>query len=77
MRDPWEPDEEALQRAYEFIVEFMRQKAYAPTLGQITEGMGYRARSTAYRLVIGMEERGWITRSMDRRRIIRLTRGED
>ena len=75
-RDPWVPDEELCEKAYEFIAGHIDKFMYAPTLPEIAYAMGWKAPSSALLVVKAMEERGWITRSQDRRRIIRLTRGE-
>ena len=75
-RDPWVPDEELCEKAYAFVRDHIEMMTYPPTLPEIAEAMGWKAPSSALLVVKAMEERGWITRSQDRRRIIRLTRGE-
>lgn len=62
-----------LQRhAMQVLVEVMDTTAVAPTLADLADELDLRSRSSAFRLLKGLEERGWIARRPNRHRAITI-----
>ena len=58
------------------LAEFIRDHNYehgvSPSYDQMKDALGLKSKSGVHRIVLGLEERGWITRIPDRARSIVL-----
>ena len=57
---------------YKFIIRFIKQKGYSPTLQEICEGVRYNSVATAHKHLKNLEKRGVITRKKNLSRSIEL-----
>lgn len=51
---------ETRQRIYEFLVEFMIKHGYAPSVREITDGVGLKSTSSVYAHLVHLETEGRI-----------------
>ena len=71
---PWNPSDDLLEKAWDYVSGHIAQTGYPPNLREMAAALGYTSVSSAQALIAGMENKGWIERSQDKRRLIRLTR---
>jgi repressor LexA len=70
------PDEK-YTNTLRFIIDFIEQNGYGPTLREIGDGLGLRAVSAVRNRVEKLEAMGYVTRVPDKARTIRVVyRGE-
>ena len=55
-----------------FLAGYSRETGTAPTFNEMSEAMGHQSRSGIHRLLVQLEERGWIERLRYRHRAIRV-----
>lgn len=55
-----------------FIRSYYQERGYTPSYDEMKVGMGYRSKDSIFRLVTGLEERGYVLRIPGRARCIRL-----
>lgn len=60
------------KKIYEFICQFMQVHSYAPTIAEIAQGLGLRARSAIHRNLQGLKEAGVLRLVSGKRRNIEL-----
>lgn len=60
------------QRVYDFIVKTIREKGYAPTIREISSGLGLQSPATVYSHMKVLEEEGYIARDKDKSRTIKI-----
>ena len=60
------------RQALLFIEAEMERSGVAPSLAEIAGRLGYHSRTRAVRLLVGLEERGFIRRTRYRRRAIKV-----
>jgi len=67
-------------QALVFIDGYIREHHIAPTFTEITEALGIKSKSGVHRVILGLQERGWIEAIPSRARSIRVlvspTQGE-
>lgn len=51
---------ETRQRVYDFLVEFMIKNGYAPSVREITDGVGLKSTSSVYAHLVHLETEGQI-----------------
>lgn len=73
----WKPSDKIVEKAFRYVEKHIRKMGYPPTLREIGKALGYTSPSSGTAIVEEMENRGWIKRSQDRRRVIVVTRGEE
>lgn len=62
-----------LVQVLRFIDEFLRQNSFAPSLPEISAGIGVTSHATAYQHVVELERRGLIVRNPKFKRSTELT----
>lgn len=55
-----------------FIKDYAKQHSHMPSYDEMKVGMGYRSKDSIFRLITGLEERGYVLRIPGRARCIRL-----
>lgn len=73
----WTLSDEKAEQAWDYIAGHVRTMGYPPTMREIAHAMGHASPASATQIIESLESRGWISRSLDRRRIIYLTREEE
>lgn len=58
------------KRLYDFIVSYCNEKGYSPSFDEMKDAIGLRSKSGIHRLIVGLEERGKITRLRNRARSV-------
>ncbi|HWV44091.1 LexA family protein [Pseudorhodoplanes sp.] len=64
-------------QALQFIRSFIAERDYPPSIAEITAGLGLKSRGGVTRLVVALEERGYIRRIPRRARAIELVENDD
>lgn len=59
-------------RVYQFIISFYKEQGYAPSTGEIAEGIGIQSRGVAHRYIKALESHGLIQLVPGKKRNIRL-----
>jgi repressor LexA len=55
-----------------FIRAYDKAHGYTPSYDEMKVGMGYRSKDSIFRLITGLEERGFVLRIPGRARCVRL-----
>ena len=63
---------ETRQRIYDFLVEFMIKNGYAPSVREITDGVGLKSTSSVYTHLLKLHDMGKIHMEENKPRAIRL-----
>ncbi len=69
MPQPLRPRE---QRLLDYLVGFLRENGFQPSIREMGEALGYRSTRTVYTVLRGLESKGWIERDRARSRGVRL-----
>ena len=62
----------ARRKIYDFLVQFITENGYSPTIREICEGTGYNSTSTIYNHLMMMEKMGKIHMKANKTRTISI-----
>ncbi len=56
----------------EYLAQFQRQYGYSPTLGEIADATGHKAKSTIHALIKSLVEKGYIQKVDGNTRVLKI-----
>lgn len=65
-----------MRKLLDFLNGYIVENGFSPSFDEMKDALGLRSKSGVHRLVLSLEERGWVTRLPHRARTLTVNKSE-